>query len=211
MLSQLASWVETVIEKIGYLGVGLLVGLENVIPVIPSEIVQPYAGFVAQKDGFGAVVLMIIVATIGSVVGSLAMYGIAASIGPVRLRAFVNRYGSWVGISEHELTRAENWFDRRATIAVLVGRCVPLIRAVVSIPAGFRRMKLMPYIVYTAIGSLVWNILLIGAGALLGDNWERVGEVFSPIQKLVELAVVVAVVVFAWLRVRPLLQRKRAK
>jgi len=211
MLSQLASWVETVIEKIGYLGVGLLVGLENVIPVIPSEIVQPYAGFVAQKDGFGAVVLMIIVATIGSVVGSLAMYGIAASIGPVRLRAFVNRYGSWVGISEHELTRAENWFDRRATIAVLVGRCVPLIRAVVSITAGFRRMKLMPYIVYTAIGSLVWNILLIGAGALLGDNWERVGEVFSPIQKLVELAVVVAVVVFAWLRVRPLLQRKRAK
>jgi len=211
MLSQLASWVETVIEKIGYLGVGLLVGLENVIPVIPSEIVQPYAGFVAQKDGFGAVVLMIIVATIGSVVGSLAMYGIAASIGPVRLRAFVNRYGSGVGISEHELTRAENWFDRRATIAVLVGRCVPLIRAVVSIPAGFRRMKLMPYIVYTAIGSLVWNILLIGAGALLGDNWERVGEVFSPIQKLVELAVVAAVVVFAWLRVRPLLQRKRAK
>ena len=211
MLSQLASWVETVIEKIGYLGVGLLVGLENVIPVIPSEIVQPYAGFVAQKDGFGAVVLMIIVATIGSVVGSLAMYGIAASIGPVRLRAFVNRYGSWVGISEHELTRAENWFDRRATIAVLVGRCVPLIRSVVSIPAGFRRMKLVPYIAYTFAGSLVWNILLIGAGALLGDNWERVGEVFSPIQKLVELAVVVAVVVFAWLRVRSLLQRKRAK
>ena len=211
MLSQLASWVETVIEKIGYLGVGLLVGLENIIPVIPSEIVQPYAGFVAQKDGFGAVVLMILVATIGSVVGSLAMYAIAASIGPVRLRAFVIRYGSWVGISEHELTRAEHWFDRRATISVLVGRCVPLIRAVVSIPAGFRRMKLLPYTLYTAIGSLVWNILLIGAGALLGDNWERVGEVFAPIQKLVELAVVVAVVVFAWLRVRPLLQRKRAK
>jgi membrane protein DedA with SNARE-associated domain len=208
MLSQLASWVETVIEKIGYLGVGLLVGLENIIPVIPSEIVQPYAGFVAQKDGFGAVVLMILVATIGSVVGSLAMYAIAASIGPVRLRSFVNRYGSWVGISEHELTRAENWFDRRATIAVLVGRCVPLIRAVVSIPAGFRRMKLMPYIVYTAIGSLVWNILLIGAGALLGDNWERVGEVFAPIQKLVELAVVVAVVVFAWLRVRKLYRKR---
>jgi membrane protein DedA with SNARE-associated domain len=211
MLSQLASWVETVIEKIGYLGVGLLVGLENIIPVIPSEIVQPYAGFVAQKDGFSAVALMILVATIGSVVGSLAMYAIAASIGPVRLRMFIIRYGSLVGISEHELTRAENWFDRRATISVLVGRCVPLIRAVVSIPAGFRRMKLLPYILYTAIGSLVWNILLIGAGALLGDNWERVGEVFTPIQKLVELAVVVAVAVFVWSRVRPLLQRKRAK
>jgi len=211
MLSQLASWVETVIEKIGYLGVGLLVALESIIPVIPSEIVQPYAGFVAQKDGFGAIVLMIIVATIGSVVGSLAMYAIAASIGPVRLRAFVNRYGNWVGITEHELTRAEHWFDRRAVVSVLLGRCVPFIRSVVSIPAGFRRMNLLKYTAYTAIGSLVWNIALVGGGAILGDNWERVGEVFAPIQKLVELAVVVAVVVFAWSRVRPLLQRKRAK
>jgi membrane protein DedA with SNARE-associated domain len=207
MLSQLASWVETVVEKIGYVGVALLVGLENIIPVIPSEIVQPYAGFVAQKDGFGAVVLMILVATIGSVVGSLAMYAIAASIGPVRLRAFVIRYGRFIGITEHELTRAEEWFDRRAMVSVLIGRCVPFIRSVVSIPAGFRRMKIMPYTVYTAIGSLVWNILLVGAGAWLGENWERVGEVFAPIQKLVELALVVAVVVFAWSRVRSLLRR----
>lgn len=190
MLSHLASWVESIIEKVGYLGVGVLVGLENIIPVIPSEIVQPYAGFVAQKDGFGAVVLMVIVATIGSVVGSLAMYGIAASIGPLRLRAFVVRYGRWVGISEKELTRAENWFDSRANISVLVGRCVPLVRAVVSIPAGFRRMKLLPYIVCTAIGSLVWNILLIGAGALLGENWERVGSFIATVQWLIIFAVV---------------------
>ena len=104
MLSGLATWIESVIEKIGYLGVALLVGLENVIPVIPSEIVQPYAGFVAQRDN-KSVVLMIIVATIGSVLGSLVMYGIAAWIGPVRLRAFIVRYGKFVGVSEHELTR----------------------------------------------------------------------------------------------------------
>jgi len=197
MLSSLATWIESVIEKIGYLGVALLVGLENVIPIIPSEIVQPYAGFVAQRDN-KSVVLMIIVATLGSVVGSLVMYGIAAWIGPIRLRAFIVRYGKFVGVSEHELTRAEAWFDRNAVVSVLIGRCVPLIRSVVSIPAGFRKMKLLPFIVCTFVGSLLWNIFLIGAGAMLGDNWESVTKYMSAIQYVVVAAIVVVVVRFVW-------------
>ncbi len=195
MLSNLATWVETVIEKIGYLGVALLVGLENVIPIIPSEIVQPYAGFVAQRDN-KSVVLMIIVATIGSVIGSLIMYGIAAWIGPVRLRAFIVRYGKFVGVSEHELTRAEQWFDRNAVVSVLVGRCVPLIRSVVSIPAGFRKMKLIPYIICTFVGSLLWNVFLIGSGAMLGDNWESVTKYMSAIQYVVVAAIIIVVARF---------------
>ena len=210
MLSSLATWVQDVIEQLGYLGVALLVVLENVFPPIPSEIVLPFAGFVAQR-GSDSVVLMILAATVGSVIGALIMYWIAAVIGDERLHAFTRKFGKWVQIREADLTRAEEWFDRHATGAVLIGRCVPLIRSVVSIPAGFRRMKLVPYIAYTFLGSLVWNILLIGAGALLGDNWERVGDVMSPIQKLVELSVVVAVVVFAWLRVRSQLRQRRAK
>ena len=197
MLSGLATWIESVIEKIGYLGVALLVGLENVIPIIPSEIVQPYAGFVAQRDN-KSVVLMIIVATIGSVLGSLVMYGIAAWIGPVRLRAFIVRYGKFVGVSEHELTRAEAWFDRNAVVSVLIGRCVPLIRSVVSIPAGFRKMKLIPYIICTFIGSLLWNIFLIGAGAMLGDNWESVTKYMSAIQYVVVAAIIIVVGKFIW-------------
>ena len=202
--------MQDVIEQLGYVGVALLVVAENVFPPIPSEIVLPFAGFVAQR-GSESVVIMILAATVGSVGGALIMYWIAAVIGDERLHAFTRRFGKWVQIREADLNRAEEWFDRHATSAVRVGRCVPLIRSVVSIPAGFRRMKLVPYIAYTFAGSLVWNILLIGAGALLGDNWERVGDVMSPIQKLVELTVVVAVVVFAWLRVRSLLQQRRAK
>ena len=210
MLSALATWVQDVIEQLGYVGVALLVVAENVFPPIPSEIVLPFAGFVAQR-GSESVIIMILAATVGSVGGALIMYWIAAFIGDERLHAFTRKFGKWVQIREVDLTRAEEWFDRHATSAVLLGRCVPLIRSVVSIPAGFRRMKLVPYIAYTFAGSLVWNILLIGAGALLGDNWERVGDVMSPIQKLVELTVVVAVVAFAWLRVRSLLQQRRAK
>jgi membrane protein DedA with SNARE-associated domain len=191
LLSSLATWVQDVIEQLGYLGVALLVVLENVFPPIPSEIVLPFAGFVAQR-GSDSVVLMILAATVGSVIGALIMYWIAAVIGDDRLHAFTRRFGKWVQIREADLTRAEEWFDRHAMSAVLVGRCVPLIRSVVSIPAGFRRMKLIPYIAYTFLGSLVWNILLIGAGAILGDNWERVGSYVGVFQWVV-IALVIAV------------------
>ena len=191
MFSSLATWVQDVIEQLGYLGGALLVVLENIFPPIPSEIVLPFAGFVAQR-GSDSVVLMILAATVGSVIGALIMYWIAAIIGDERLHAFTRRFGKWVQIREADLTRAEEWFDRHAMSAVLVGRCVPLIRSVVSIPAGFRRMKLIPYIAYTFLGSLVWNILLIGAGAILGDNWERVGSYVGVFQWVV-IALVIAV------------------
>ena len=192
MLNSLATWAQDVIEQFGYVGVALLVVAENVFPPIPSEIVLPFAGFVAQR-GSESVVLMILAATVGSVGGALIMYWIAAVIGDERLHAFTRKFGKWVQIREVDLTRAEDWFDRHATSAVLLGRCVPLIRSVVSIPAGIRRMKLVPYIAYTFAGSLVWNILLIGAGALLGDNWERVGSYVGVFQWVV-IALVIAVI-----------------
>ena len=200
MFSSLATWVQDVIEQLGYLGVALLVVLENIFPPIPSEIVLPFAGFVAQQ-GSDSVVLMILAATVGSVIGALIMYWIAAIIGDERLHAFTRKFGKWVQIREADLTRAEEWFDRHAMSAVLVGRCVPLIRSVVSIPAGFRRMKLIPYIAYTFLGSLVWNILLVGAGALLGENWERVGSYIGVFQWIVIALVAVVVVRFLWTHV----------
>lgn len=204
MLSSLATWVQDVIEQLGYLGVALLVVLENVFPPIPSEIVLPFAGFVAQQ-GSDSVVLMILAATVGSVIGALIMYWIAAIIGDERLHAFTRRFGKWVQIREADLTRAEEWFDRHAMSAVLVGRCVPLIRSVVSIPAGFRRMKLIPYIAYTFLGSLVWNIALVGAGAVLGENWERVEPVVATFQWIVIVVILAGLARVAYVVV----QRRR--
>jgi len=204
LLSSLATWVQDVIEQLGYLGVALLVVLENVFPPIPSEIVLPFAGFVAQQ-GSDSVVLMILAATVGSVIGALIMYWIAAIIGDERLHAFTRRFGKWVQIREADLTRAEEWFDRHAMSAVLVGRCVPLIRSVVSIPAGFRRMKLIPYIAYTFLGSLVWNIALVGAGAVLGENWERVEPVVATFQWIVIVVILAGLARVAYVVV----QRRR--
>ena len=204
MLGDLANWVQDVINQFGYFGVALLVVIENIFPPIPSEIVLPFAGFVAQQGSAGvaqsdtSVIGMMIAATIGSVVGALILYVISSAIGPERLRAFVQRFGRWFGVKQTDLLRAEAWFDRRSFVAVLVGRCVPLIRSIVSIPAGFRRMKLTSFILLTAVGSAVWNIALIGTGALLGDQWERVGEYVGVFQWLVIGAILVLLVRFVY-------------
>ena len=201
MLSNLATWVQDVIESLGYLGVALLVIAENLFPPIPSEIVLPFAGFVARR-GDGSVIVMVLAATIGSVLGALILYAIAAAIGPERIHRFVVRFGRWFGVKENDMVRAEEWFDRRSNISVLVGRCVPLIRSLVSIPAGFRRMKLARFTLLTAIGSAVWNIALIGAGAALGDQWDRVGDYVGVLQWVVIAALVAAVARFLLMKLR---------
>lgn len=201
MLSNLAQWVQDVIESLGYLGVALLVIAENLFPPIPSEIVLPFAGFVARR-GDGSVVVMVIASTIGSVVGALVLYAIAAAIGPERIHTFVVRFGKWFGVKESDMVRAEEWFDRRSNVAVLVGRCVPLIRSLVSIPAGFRRMRFVPFVILTAVGSAVWNVALIGAGAALGDQWDVVGDYVGILQWLVIVVIVAVVIRFAVQRIQ---------
>ena len=197
MLDDITTWVTDVIDALGYLGVAFLVSLENVFPPIPSEVVLPLAGFVAGR-GDANLVGMIVAATIGSLVGAWVLYGVSSAIGPVRLRAFIVRFGRWFGVREHHLDRSEAWFDRRANAAVLIGRCVPLIRSVVSIPAGFRRMDLVRFTVLTAIGSAMWNTALIVAGAILGDRWEEVGDVVGLFQALVILVGGAIVALLLW-------------
>lgn len=181
MFDDLRGSVTETVETFGYLAVALLVALESVFPPIPSEVVLPVGGFVAGR-GDASLLGMIAAATVGSVVGAWVLYGVSAAIGPVRLHAFVARHGRWFGLKPQHLTRAETWFAHRRDAAVLIGRCVPLIRSIVSIPAGFQRMPFLRFTVLSAAGSLVWNTALIGAGAVLGERWHRVGDVMGLVQ-----------------------------
>lgn len=208
MLENLTDWATDIVEQLGYMGVAMLVTLENLFPPIPSEVVLGLAGYVASRGDAWAMG-MIIAATAGSVVGAWILYGLSAAIGPVRLRAIVIRYGAWVGFGETDLDRAEAWFDRRSRSAVLVCRCVPLIRSLISIPAGFRRMPIGAFTLYTLIGSLVWNTVLIAAGYLLAEQWEKVLEYTEPFQTLV-IALIGALVVALVIRKVVLTRRARA-
>jgi membrane protein DedA with SNARE-associated domain len=201
MFSGLADWVTDVVDALGYVGVALLVALENLFPPIPSEIILPFAGFVA-RDGGATLPGMIAAATVGSLAGALILYGIAAAIGPERLDHFLLRYGRWVRLTPADVRRSEQWFDRHSERAVLICRCVPLLRSLVSIPAGFRRMRIGRFVVLTLIGSLVWNTALITAGYVLRDNWESVEPVIEVAQYVVIAAIVVGIVWFLWTRLR---------
>jgi membrane protein DedA with SNARE-associated domain len=198
-MNDLTDLVTDIIEALGPVGVAILVAIENVFPPIPSEVVLPLAGFVAGR-GDASFIAMVLGATVGSVVGAWILYGIAAAVGAERLHRFVARYGRWFGLKPHDLERAEVWFDRRSSAAVLVGRCIPLIRSIVSIPAGFRRMPFVRFTVLTAIGSAVWNLALISAGAILGERWERVGSVVGLLQGLVIIVIVALLAIFIWKR-----------
>ncbi len=196
----LTDWVIDVIDRMGYLGVAFLVALENVFPPIPSEVVLPAAGIHA-KDGHSAVVGMILAATLGSLAGAWILYLFAAWIGPDRLRAFVVRRGRWFGVKEKDLDTAERWFDRREELAVLLCRCVPLVRSIVSIPAGFRRMNPLRFTLYTALGSLVWNTALVLVGYAAREYWDEVETIIGYVQYVVVAAILGAVGWFVWRRI----------
>ncbi|MBP7631917.1 MAG: DedA family protein [Acidimicrobiales bacterium] len=203
LTGDLTDWVIDVIDAMGYLGVAFLVALENLFPPIPSEVVLPAAGIWANDGGRGAAELlgMIVAATIGSVVGAWLLYLIGAGIGEDRLRAFVHRWGRWFGVKEKDFDTADAWFDRHEELAVLVCRCIPLVRSVVSVPAGLRRMNPVRFTLYTAIGSGVWNVALIMVGFFARERWDTVQTVMGYAQYVVVLAILGAIAWFVWRRI----------
>jgi membrane protein DedA with SNARE-associated domain len=199
VLGQLTDWVIRVVDSLGYVGVALLVTLENVFPPIPSELILALAGFVASR-GEASLIGMILAATAGSLLGAWILYGAAYVFGPGPLKALVRRYGRWIRITERDLDTAEHWFARWSTLAVLVCRCVPLVRSLISIPAGLSKMNFLSFTVYTTIGSLVWNTIFVTAGFMLGERWELVLE-YSEYFELLVLASFAALVAYGifWL------------
>jgi len=182
----LAGFALDIMERLGYVGIAALIALESIVPPIPSEAILPLGGWLAQIGEF-SLPLVLLAATAGSVVGALVLYAVAALFGRVRLIAMTERWGKKFGIQVSDIEKAEKWFAKRGKFAVLVGRCVPIVRSLVSLPAGFARMNLATFVLFTALGSLVWNAALVGAGWFLGTRWEEVSGVVSVLQYVVVL------------------------
>ena len=190
-------WIFQVISTLGYLGLALLLVAENLFPPIPSEVVLPLAGFVVGRGDLGFLQALL-ASTTGSVVGALILYALGRYGG----RGLVLRYGSWLRVSATELERAEGWFRRYGGWVVLGARVVPLARSIVSIPAGTMQMPLIRFTVLTALGSGVWNVLLIGAGVSLGANWTRISSWIGSCSDVVLILLAGAAAVFLVLRHR---------
>jgi membrane protein DedA with SNARE-associated domain len=169
-LGGLTGWIAGIIDSLGVAGVGLLVALENLVPPIPSEIVLTMAGYLAGEGDLN-VVLVVVAATAGSVAGALALYWLGRGLGEDRLRRWLDRIPL---VDADDLDKADRWFERHAGAAVLFGRMVPVVRSLISIPAGANELPVAKFLLFTTIGSGIWNTLFVGAGYALGSRWQEV-------------------------------------
>jgi membrane protein DedA with SNARE-associated domain len=201
VFDRLAEWVVSIVETLGYPGLTILVALENIFPPIPSELILPLAGFLTGQGRF-SFLLVLIATTIGSLIGALLLYGIGAAVGKRRVRWLVKRYGQWALLTPDDLKRTEDWFQRYGPIAVFTGRLVPIVRSLVSIPAGYSRMPLGPFLLLTGFGSALWNGVLVSLGWALGENWHDIEQYVGWLQYLVLAVVAFLVIRFIWQRLR---------
>jgi membrane protein DedA with SNARE-associated domain len=192
--------VRGIVEAFGYLGLVLLLVLENLFPPIPSEMILPWAGFLSAQGQFHYLGV-VGAATAGSTVGALILYGIARSLGERRVRQWLERHGAVLLVRPDDYARAKAWFDRHQGRAVFLARIAPAARSFISIPAGIARMPVPQFVLATALGSGLWNASLVGAGWLLGAHWDQVSPYVGTGSWLV---IGLALALFLWF------QRKRA-
>lgn len=201
-LGGVAGWAVEVMERLGGIGAGLLIALENIFPPLPSELILPLAGFAASRGDLsltGAIVWT----TLGSVVGALVLYVLGRGLGRDRTFALWCRLPL---VEAHDFERTEEWFARHGRAAVLLGRMLPLFRSLISVPAGVDRMPVWLFVGLTTLGSAIWNTTFVLAGYLLGHEWHRVEPVVGWLQWVV--VAVVAVLLTRWV-VRRVRRRRR--
>jgi membrane protein DedA with SNARE-associated domain len=198
--SGLTGWVVGLMDTLGLFGAGLAVGMDNLFPPIPSEIILPLAGFAASQGTF-SLAGALIATTLGSVIGAVILYGLGRGFGRERA-AWVFAKVPLLKVSDLEKTEA--WFAKHGAKAVFFGRMVPIFRSLISLPAGVERMNFALFFMLTTAGSLLWNSIFVISGYKLGENWDKVEPYADTFQKFVIMAVLVVIVAFVVVRVREL-------
>lgn len=167
----MAEWIVQFIEERGYFAIALLMLAENLFPPLPSELIMPFAGYAASRGELQPVGV-VLAGALGSLLGALFWFGVGHWVGGERLRRWVGRHGRWLTLTPQDVEKADAWFDRRGHLAVFIGRMVPAVRTLISVPAGLAGMGLMPFVAWTAAGSLLWCSILTAAGFALGQKYE---------------------------------------
>jgi membrane protein DedA with SNARE-associated domain len=180
-------WIIAVLDRAGYPGIALLMFLENVFPPIPSELIMPLVGFAAARGEF-SLPLAILSGTLGSLAGAFLWYWIGFRFGRARIERLAARHGRWLTLTPPDIERASAWFERHGATAVLIGRLMPTIRTLISIPAGLHRMPAGLFLVYSSIGTLGWTGLLTAAGYVLETQYQDVAAFLNPVSTAIVVA-----------------------
>lgn len=198
------SWVLDVVRGMGPWGVALLMFLENLFPPLPSEVIMPLAGYLSSQ-GEAPFWAMAAAGTAGSLLGAFFWYRVGRAVTPERLKRWVDRHGTWLAMTPDDVQNSHDWFCRHGRSSVLFGRLVPLVRTLISVPAGFTRMPTGQFLAYSALGSGVWTIALAYAGRLLGSQFKQVEQWLGPVSS----GIVAVAVLYYFYRVFRIHQQKR--
>jgi membrane protein DedA with SNARE-associated domain len=193
----MGDWVVRLIEQTGYLGVAFLMFLETIFPPIPSEVIMPVAG-VAAGQGRMTYGWVVASGTAGAMLGNIFWYLAARALGIVRLKPIVERWGRWLTVTWPEIERAERWFRVNGTFFVFLGRMLPTIRSLVSIPAGLLKMRFRSFVIASTIGTAGWTALLAGAGYKLGENYTEINEWLGPASNAILLVLAIGYLWRLW-------------
>lgn len=172
-MSGLLEWITSVLESTGYLGLVILIALENIFPPIPSEIILPLTGFLIEQGKMNFIGALL-ASTTGSIIGALFLYFLSSKLGEHRVYKVADSYGKYLGLSKDDIQKSFIWFRKHGGKLILFGRVIPTIRSVISIPAGLAGMSMQKFILYTALGSAIWNAILILIGWALGEQWQQI-------------------------------------
>lgn len=166
-------WLTQIMNDYGYIGVMFLIALENIFPPIPSEVILTFGGFMTTISALN-VPGVVFAATAGSVLGAIVLYVIGLQLDVERLEKIVDRWGHILRITKEDIHKADAWFDKYGPWTVFFCRFVPLIRSLISIPAGMSNMRFGLFFVLTTIGTFIWNVVLVSLGATVGESWDTI-------------------------------------
>ena len=200
--------VVEIMNNYGYLGIGLWILIENLFPPIPSELILTFGGFMTTNSNM-TVIGVIIMSTIGSLLGAIALYYIGKILNKERLiRIVKSKYGKLLRIKPKDIESADKWFDTKGNKTVFFCRFVPVVRSLISIPAGMSEMPMLKFIIYTTFGSLIWNTLLVCFGAFAGNKKDMILNIIDKVSYLILLIIVTICIVFVYKFYKKRLKRK---
>lgn len=185
------AWIIEIMNQFGYLGIFLLIAIENIFPPIPSEVILLFGGFMSTYTNMH-IVGIIIASTLGSLVGAYVLYFIGKIFNKERLKKIVRgKIGKVLRLKEKDIDMADEWFDKKGNKTVFFCRFIPIVRSLISIPAGMSEMPLVKFTLYTVVGSLIWNTVLSIAGQTVGANWESILAIFEQYSHIAAIVLVI--------------------
>jgi len=191
----LENWITEFMENYGYFGILLLIAIENLFPPIPSEVILTFGGFMTTTSEL-TIFGVVLAATLGSLIGAILLYGVGRLLSAERLEAIVVRYGSILRLKPEDIRKADAWFDRYGPWAVFLGRLVPVVRSLISIPAGSSGMRFTSFLALTTVGSAIWNTALVSVGAAVGASWDSIVHYMDLYSNVVYALLALGVIAF---------------